>query len=312
MHYSNYLKRELASQAGSTGLLMNEPMSVHTSFKVGGPADLFVMPKTLSSLTAILDLALMHDIPYMLIGKGSNLIVSDKGIRGLVISTLHLTHTHYTGNIVTAFCGLELKKLSHSAARKGLSGLEFACGIPGSVGGAVYMNAGAYEGEISQILLNSKVLMPDKARHGGTLAENTLLDNAQHHFSYRYSAFQMNNYVHLCSTFQLHRDNKQKIESRIMEFTRAREEKQPLELPSAGSVFRRPAGYFVGQMIQKCGLRGFRMGDAAISEKHCGFIVNLGKATARDILNLISHVQNEIRNRYGVELQTEVKFVGES
>jgi UDP-N-acetylmuramate dehydrogenase len=292
-------------------LKTNEPMTLHTTFKVGGPADYFATPPTTDAFIRLILFCAESNLPYFILGKGSNLIVSDKGIRGLVISTIKLTRVVYRENQVTASCGFELIKLSRNTARRGLSGLEFACGIPGSVGGAVYMNAGAYEGEISQVLVSSQVLVLTKKDNGSITADIITLTNKEHDFSYRYSIIQNKGYIHLSSTFNLLPFNRSFIQAKIRKLTKSREEKQPLELPSAGSVFRRPQGYFTGKLIEDCGLKGFRIGDAAVSVKHCGFIVNLGNATAKDILSLIEHVQATIHKRFGVTLQTEVKFAGE-
>ncbi|MFO7659715.1 MAG: UDP-N-acetylmuramate dehydrogenase [Candidatus Cloacimonadaceae bacterium] len=309
------IDRELISAmtqaVGEHNIRFHEPMALHTTFRVGGPADIFVIIKSKKALITVLNLSLENGLPYFILGKGSNLIVSDKGIRGLVISTLKMTNVQYYDDSVVAWSGYELWKLSQSTAARGLTGLEFACGIPGTVGGAVYMNAGAYDGEISNVLTFSEVLKLDNSAPPGKMADWHALEHEDHDFSYRHSVFQDQDLIHLCSTFKLERIDKRKIKAKIIEFTRAREEKQPLELPSAGSVFRRPEGFFVGKLIQDCDLKGFRIGGAAISEKHCGFIVNLGNATSKDILALIEHVRNAVQQKFGVLLQTEVRFVGE-
>jgi UDP-N-acetylmuramate dehydrogenase len=301
----------LSQIAGSTNLLFNEPLAHHTTFKVGGPAEFFVIPASEKNLIGLVDVALDHNLPFFILGNGSNLIVSDKGIRGLVISTQKLTRVIYKDNLVTASCGIEIIKLSQNTAKRGLSGLEFACGIPGSLGGAVYMNAGAYEGEISQVLFSSRVLALSPDVKVGKKTDIITLKNEEHHFSYRHSALQEKSFIHLSSAFNLLYHNKSSIAATIRKLTKAREDKQPLDLPSAGSVFRRPQGHFTGKLIEDCGLKGFRIGDAAVSTKHCGFIVNLGKATATDIRNVINHVRSTVLERFGVELQVEVKFVGE-
>jgi UDP-N-acetylmuramate dehydrogenase len=305
------LIHELITLAGRENLLIDEPMANHTTFKVGGPADFLLRPTTIEALSNLMIYASFRELPYFVLGNGSNLIISDKGIRGLVISTRKMTHVSYRDKLVTAFCGLELTKLSHSTAERELSGLEFACGIPGTVGGAVYMNAGAYEGEISKVLVSSDALAVDEVEQPGQAAVIHTLDKNDHAFSYRHSVFQDEPLVHLSSTFKLEHRDKRKIRAEIRRFTEARAAKQPLELPSAGSVFRRPPGYYVGQLIEECGLKGFRIGDAAVSDKHCGFIVNLGHATAADIRTVISHIQKTIFERAGITLQTEVKFIGE-
>ncbi len=294
---------------GKTNLRLNEPMSEHTTFRIGGPADFYVTPTTQQALIRLLELCLKKDLPYFIMGRGSNLIISDKGIRGVVISTSELKHVIYMNDRIAANCGSDLWKLSQNSARRGLAGLEFACGIPGSVGGAVFMNAGAYNGEISKVLISSRVLEIDP--QSATPVRSRKLSLTDHFFSYRHSVFQEKSLIHLSSTFQLTKGNKESIMNEIERLTKERENKQPLELPSAGSVFRRPEGFFVGKLIQDCNLRGFRIGGAAISDKHCGFIVNMGRASAKDVLALIEHVQNTVQKRFGVLLQTEVRFVGE-
>jgi UDP-N-acetylmuramate dehydrogenase len=307
----DYILALLIRITGENNLKADEPLCMHTTFRVGGPADFFATPTSTINLISLIECALNIDLPFFILGKGSNLIISDKGFRGLVISTQKITSVVYKENQVTASCGFELIKLSNNTARRGLSGLEFACGIPGSVGGAVYMNAGAYESEINQVLVSSQVLIINKNEISKPNFEVKTLINKDHNFSYRHSILQDKDYILLSSTFCLLPHNKNSISATIRRFTHTREEKQPLELPSAGSVFRRPQGYFTGKLIEDCGLKGYRIGDAAISTKHCGFIVNLGNATAKDILAVIDHIQKTITDHYGVMLQTEVKFIGE-
>jgi UDP-N-acetylmuramate dehydrogenase len=304
---ANSLKQIISSEK----LFLKEPLSLHTTFQVGGPADYFTIPSTEKQLIDLISFCLDCNLPFFILGKGSNLIVSDKGIRGIVISTEKLKRVYYKDNLLTAGCGNEIVRLSNNSAKRGLSGLEFACGIPGSVGGAVFMNAGAYEGEICQVLLSSRVLALHPERQTGEKTEVISLSLEDHHFSYRHSVLQEKGYVHLSSIFNLLYHNKNSITATIRKLTKAREDKQPLELPSAGSVFRRPQGHFTGKLIEDCGLKGFRIGDAAVSTKHCGFIVNLGKATAADIKSVVNHVRETVLDKCGVELQVEVKFVGE-
>jgi len=303
---------ELIKVLGNENLRLDEPMSLHTTFKVGGLADIFVTPANAKMVKALLSLIYEQDIPHFILGKGSNLVVSDQGIRGIVISTHILTQTTYMDECVIVQTGLELSKLVKSTAEHGLSGLEFACGIPGSVGGAVYMNAGAYEGEISQVLCASEYLVYDASQPTHKRVTSHTISTKDHNFSYRHSIFQDKPYFHLNSTFYLKKQHKRTIKSTISQLTKAREDKQPLELPSAGSVFRRPQGFYTGKLIEDCGLKGYRIGDAAISDKHCGFVVNLGSATAHDIKALIEHIQKTVLNKCGVSLQTEIKFIGEA
>lgn len=308
---SESMLKDIQLLTGNTCLIPNADMRNYTTFKVGGVADLLVSPTSAEQLLMLLNYCFHSDLPYFILGKGSNLIVSDKGIRGLVVSTLKLDKISIKEEVVTAECGTELSKLSDLAAKHGLSGLEFSCGIPGTVGGAVFMNAGAYEGEISKVLLSSVALELDKNNNDNGPWSQLLLDNASHDFSYRHSVFQERPLVHISSSFRLKPQEPEVIQTEINYLTASRNEKQPMDMPSAGSVFRRPEGFYVGKLIQDCGLRGYRIGDAAVSDKHCGFIVNLGSASASDILALIEHIRSEVLDKFGVALQTEVRFVGE-
>lgn len=300
-------KNELITQIklllGKNNVLLNEPMSRHTTFKIGGPADIFVTPEKFYIMAKLINLLNNNSIPYFIIGKGSNLVVSDKGIRGIVISTTKMIGTRKSVNKIFAACGTELSDVCKLAANSGLSGLEFACGIPGTVGGAVYMNAGAYGGEIQQVLLFSKVL-------DTSIGVVKTIPAVKHDFSYRHSIFQDEKYILLSSAFSLKPQGKDEIKAKMDELTKSREDKQPLELPSAGSVFRRPEGHYTGKLIEECGLRGFRIGGAEVSTKHCGFIVNIGNATAQDVKDLVKHIQKTVLEKFGVSLQTEIKFVG--
>ncbi|MFO8145159.1 MAG: UDP-N-acetylmuramate dehydrogenase [Candidatus Syntrophosphaera sp.] len=286
-----------------------EPLSKHCSFKIGGPAEVFFTPESISQLIDILDFTILNKINYFILGRGSNLLISDKGVEGLIIHTTGLNKISRDENYISAYCGTKLRKLCEYARDGGLAGLEFASGIPGSVGGAVFMNAGAYDGEIKDILHCSKYLVPelkqlrssDPVRH---------LKSAEHEFSYRSSIFQKRNFIHLSSVFRLREDGPERINERMLELERRRWDKQPMDVPSGGSVFRRPEGHFTGKLIDDCGLRGYRIGDAAVSDKHCGFIVNLGAATAADVLRVIRHVQKSVFERFGVKLETELRFLG--
>lgn len=285
-------------------------MAKHTSFGIGGPADVFCVPDTQMELVMLIRYALETGTPYMILGKGSNLLVSDKGIRGMVISTEKFIKISRDENYVSAYCGATLKDLSIYSADQGLSGLEFAHGIPGSVGGAVYMNAGAYGGEIKDVLYCSKCLEPDLDKLEG-IRSIMHVRAEEHEFRYRGSSLQNRGLIHLSSVFKLTPDDPAVIKSRIADLEKQRWDKQPMEMPSAGSIFKRPEGHFTGKLVDDCGLRGYRIGDAAVSEKHCGFIVNLGKASATDVRALICHVQNTVRERFGVNLETEVRIIGE-
>ncbi|MFB3844253.1 MAG: UDP-N-acetylmuramate dehydrogenase [Candidatus Cloacimonadaceae bacterium] len=308
MSVSKNLIEQIFTLIGKDNLKINEPMRLHTTFQVGGPADLYLTPKGIRQLCALLLWLKKSQIPAFVIGRGSNLVVSDKGIRGAVINTDKLNRIRLKDDLIQAECGVNLSSLSKWSAKHRFTGLEFACGIPGSVGGAVYMNAGAYDGEISQVLESSRVLVFDVEKETYRIIN---LNWDEHAFFYRHSIFQDKPLIHLSSSFRLKTEQPEKIWAAIESYTRAREEKQPLEFPSAGSVFRRPQGYYTAKLIEECGLKGFRIGGAAVSEKHCGFIINLGNATAQDIRKVIEHIQETVYAKFGVTLQTEVKFIGE-
>ena len=286
------------------------PLKEHCSFKIGGPAEVFCTPYTQKQLVILLKFCLSHNIPYFILGKGSNLLISDKGIKGIVISTECFNKITLGRYYLSAFCGVTLKDLGNFACENGLSGLEFASGIPGSVGGAVFMNAGAYGKEIKDVLYCSRTILPTQDRIN---SKNPVLylKAEQHNFSYRHSIFQEKGLIHLSSLFNLQKDKPEDIHRRMQDLQQKRKEKQPMDLPSAGSVFKRPEGFYTGKLIEECGLRGFRIGDAAVSEKHCGFIVNLGSATAKDVYQLIQHIQKVVYKHYNVHLQTEIRILGE-
>ncbi len=286
------------------------PLRDYCSFKIGGPAEVFIQPDTQKQLIDILIYCLSNNIPYFMLGKGSNLLISDNGLKGFVISTASFTKITRDEDYISAFCGVQLKDLCEFAMNEGLSGLEFASGIPGSVGGAVFMNAGAYGGEVKDVLYCSKCLNP--TLESLTSASPILHLKAEDHaFAYRRSALQQRGLIHLSSVFHLKPDAPFAIKLRMDDLETQRKDKQPMELPSAGSVFKRPEGYFTGKLVDDCGLRGFRIGDAAVSEKHCGFIVNLGSATAKEVLQVIKHVQQTVFDSFGVCLETEIRILGE-
>lgn len=282
-------------------ILENEPMSGHTTFRIGGNADMIVIPENVEQLKTVLDFAKSKDIPVTVIGNGSDLLVSDDGIRGIVVKTTGMSEIAADGCIITAGAGALLSKTASYALSLGLTGMEFAHGIPGTVGGGVYMNAGAYGGELKDIIVKTTYLDAD-----GEVKTCT-----EHDFGYRKSVYsRYTDRIILSAVFQLQPGDKTAIEARMAELAQARRSKQPIEMPSAGSVFKRPEGYFAGKLVQDCGLRGFAIGGAQVSEKHCGFIVNKGGATAKDVLALIEHIQNEVYNKFSVKLETEVKYIG--
>lgn len=285
-------------------ILIDEPMKNHTSFKVGGPADVLVTPESYEEVVNVIKLCNENKIPYYILGRGSNLIVRDGGFRGIIIKLTKLDGIIVEAEKITVKSGVDLCKVSKIALENNLAGFEFACGIPGTVGGAVTMNAGAYNGEISQVIHSALVV--DK---NGNLIK---LNKEQLELGYRMSAIQKYNYTVMEVTFKLSYGEFEKIKARIDDLTKKREDKQPLEYPSAGSTFKRPEGYFTGQLIEESALKGFCIGGAQVSEKHAGFIINKENATAMDILNLIAHVQQVIKARYDVELHPEVRIIGEN
>lgn len=281
-----------------------EPMSKHTTFAIGGPADLYLMP-TIEHASEVLLLCKAYEVPITFIGNGSNLLVGDKGIRGAVIA---LNENISKIQVLEAerICvgaGAKLCDVAKITVAHALAGFEFASGIPGSVGGAIYMNAGAYGGEIKDIVHSVKILTRD--------GEMKILTAQEMEFSYRHSCVQKNGSLVLEVIFQLKKGNPKDIQENINELTQKREEKQPLEYPSAGSTFKRPVGYFAGKLIMDSDLRGFSVGGAQISEKHCGFVVNKGNATAQDVCNLIDEVIKIVEKKQHVTLEPEVKRIGD-
>lgn len=280
---------------------VNEPMSKHTTFKIGGTADFYVCPETKNQLKDIIERLKKESLPFIVIGNGSNLLVSDKGIEGAVISTEKLTGINISGNSIYSDAGVKLSALASEATKSSLSGLEFAAGIPGTVGGGIFMNAGAYDGEIKNIVEFVRVL-----RNGQIIDLTPDLC----FFGYRSSIFQSNGDIILGASFLLTPGDREEITAKIFELNSRRKLKQPLEFPSAGSAFKRPEGYFAGKLIEDSGLRGFSIGGAQVSEKHCGFIINKGGATASDVTELIKYIKTSVYIRYGVKLQEEIKVIG--
>lgn len=296
--------REAGLLLGQEQFFVNEPMSKHTTFNIGGPADYLLFPSNMEQLSKIFVLLKNYDIPHTILGNGSNVLVLDKGIRGAVIK-MHapMSYKRCEGNRIVAGAGAYLKHVSQFAAENGLTGMEFACGIPGSLGGAVFMNAGAYDGEMAKIVVQVKTVT-----HNGKILtyERDELD-----FGYRHSVFQHNGQAICEIVLELAPGDKESIQAKIDDFTQRRESKQPLEMPSAGSTFKRPQGYFAGTLIDETGLKGLQVGGAQISTKHAGFVVNSGNATAADVLNLIKEVQERVYAKNGIRLFPEVRIIGE-
>lgn len=284
-------------------ILKNEPMSKHTTFRIGGNADIFLSPEV-SQVSEIMALAKAYDVPVTVIGNGSNLLVGDKGIRGLVLSFgKEAESIQMDGRCMTVTAGTILAKAAAEAAKNSLTGLEFAAGIPGSLGGAIVMNAGAYGGEMKDVVVSAKVLTPE-----GEIKE---LSKDELDLSYRHSCIPEKGYIVLEAILELSHGEESEIREKMADFKNRRVEKQPLEYPSAGSTFKRPEGYFAGKLIQDANLRGYQVGGAQVSEKHCGFVINKGNATAADVLQLIQDVKRVVYDTFQVELEPEVKMIGE-
>lgn len=283
---------------------VDEPMKNHVTFRVGGPADFFVMPENGEELERVLKQCAKHEMPYYIIGNGSNLLVSDQGYRGVVIQLFRqLSHIQCEGNVIRAQAGALLSAVANRALEEGLTGFEFAAGIPGTLGGACVMNAGAYGGEMKDVLKTVTVL----TREGEFLT----LEKNELELGYRTSIIAKRDYIVLEAQIELQEGNPEQIKEVMDDLKERRITKQPLEYPSAGSTFKRPEGYFAGKLIQDTGLQGFQVGGAQVSEKHCGFVINKDQATAADIEELIRQVQDRVEEKFGVRLETEVKRLGE-
>lgn len=298
------LLARLESQLKDTEIRPHEPLSRHTSFRIGGPADLLLLPRTVSDLQAIVSLVRETGVPFTVIGNGSNLLIRDGGIRGIVMKVAdNLSRIEFQGTLGSAQAGALLAVVSRSAAVSGLAGLEFACGIPGTIGGGVMMNAGAYGGEMKDVVTRVRVVDEE-----GRLRELTA---AELQFAYRSSLLQSKPWIVADVEMELRPECHERILCQISRNQYLRESKQPLSMPSAGSVFKRPPGKFVGPMVEQLGLKGHRIGGAQVSPKHAGFIVNSGDARAADVLALIQHVREQVQAHFGVWLETEIRVIGE-
>ena len=295
---------KLQNLLGNTKVLVNEPMASHTTFRIGGPADYFVLPETVEELAGILKICKEENVPYFILGNGSNLLVGDKGFRGVVVQ-LYKNFDGMTieGTTVTAKAGAMLVRVAKESGKAGLTGLEFASGIPGTIGGAMVMNAGAYGGEMKDVVTEVTILTKD-----GKIKK---LSGEEMNFRYRGSVVEDEGYIVLEAVMELKEGNLEEIQARMAELTVQRKTKQPIEFPSAGSTFKRPEGYFAGKLIQDAGLRGFQVGGAQVSEKHCGFVINAGGATAADVMQLMKEVSDKVNAEFGVTLEPEVKRIGE-
>lgn len=282
---------------------LQERMAGHTTFRIGGPADCFIQLENETQLKGVQRYLGMAGIPFFVLGNGSNLLVNDNGYRGVILQIGRLmADISVEGRRIAAGAGATMAQVARAAAEHGLTGLEFASGIPGTVGGGAVMNAGAYGGEMAQVVEQVRVVSGD-----GEILE---LDNETMEFGYRTSSIKNHPFTVTEVVFGLERGDRQAIEARMEELAARRREKQPLEYPSAGSTFKRPEGYFAGKLIMDAGLGGFRVGGAQVSEKHCGFVVNMGDATAQDVRNVIMKVQEQVKDRFRVDLEPEVIFLG--
>lgn len=285
-------------------VLTNEPMRKHTTFRIGGPADYFVCPENIEEVQKVVCLCNEMDMPFYLLGNGSNLLVGDKGYRGIIIRLYkQMDKIEVSGTKIKAQAGALLVKVANEACKNGLTGLEFAGGIPGTLGGAVVMNAGAYGGEMKDVLEEVTVLTKE--------GEILTLNKEELELGYRTSIIGRKGYIALEVVLRLKEKNADEIRAYMNELREKRVTKQPLEYASAGSTFKRPEGHFAGQLIEKAGLRGFQVGDAQVSEKHCGFVINRGQATAKDVMDLMREVSAKVEEKFGVTLEPEVKRLGE-
>ena len=290
--------------AGTENVKLEEPLSAHTTFRIGGTADVFLTPHSQEEIRQILAVCRKEALPYFILGNGSNLLVSDEGYRGVILQIFrNLDEIRVEGNEIHASAGALLSGIAVAAKNASLTGMEFAGGIPGTLGGAVVMNAGAYGGEMKDILKEVTVLTRD--------GEIRTLPVSELELGYRTSIIQKKEYLVLGAVLELKPGEQETIAARMRELAGQRRSKQPLEYPSAGSTFKRPEGYFAGKLIMDCGLRGYRVGGAAVSEKHCGFVVNTGDASAQDVCRLMKDVSDKVLESFGVKLEPEVKFLGE-
>ena len=300
---SDEIVTRLINITGKDNVRINEPMKNHTTFKIGGPAQYYVTPESVTQIQEVVSLCRDMNIPLHVIGNGSNILVGDDGVDGVVLALFN-TFSDYEikDNVITAQAGMSLIKLAVIALREGLTGLEFASGIPGSVGGAVYMNAGAYDGQMKDVVTSVTVL--DEAGNIRILGRDEL------DMGYRTSAVAKHNMIVLQVIIELKAGDKEQIKDRMNQLSELRKQKQPLEYPSAGSTFKRPEGYFAGKLIADAGLKGYSIGGAAVSEKHAGLIVNMGGATAKDVVELTDYIKKRIIEQIGVTLELMIKKIG--
>ena len=298
------LYQSLCAVTKEENVLKDEPMRKHTTFRIGGPADYFVTPESKEEIREIIALCKKENVPYYIVGNGSNLLVGDKGYRGVILQIFKkMNQIQVEGEKITAQAGALLSKVAAAAYEASLTGFEFAAGIPGTLGGAVRMNAGAYGGEMKQVLVSADVLT--------TEGEILTIPVEELGLAYRTSVVEQKDYVVLGAQIELKKGDQKEIRAQMDDLKEKRVSKQPLEYGSAGSTFKRPEGYFAGKLIQDARLRGFRIGDAQVSEKHCGFVINRGNATAAEVMELMKQVEERVQKDAGVSLEPEVRRIGE-
>lgn len=284
-------------------ICLQEPMQKHTTFRIGGPADCFVQIENKEQLIRLQRYLKQLEMPFFMLGNGSNLLVSDKGYQGIVLQIgQKMSKIEVDGNVITAQAGAAMSQVARAALEHGLTGLEFVSGIPGTIGGGVVMNAGAYDGELSGVVTQVNVVNSE--------GECMELENDSMEFGYRTSIIRNNSFTVTEVILKLEEGDREQIRAKMEDLAARRREKQPLEYPSAGSTFKRPRGNFAGKLIMDAGLRGFQIGGAKVSEKHCGFIVNTGNATAEDVRDVISEVRKQVKERFHVDLEPEILFLG--
>ena len=294
----------ITEKIAKENILIDEPMKKHTSFKIGGNADFFVRAKDEEEVRFILETCKKNDIPLTIVGNGSNLLISDEGIRGIVLK-INIDKVLIENDTVTVGAGVPLAKLAFQLLNESLSGFEFASGIPGTIGGAIRMNAGAYGSEFKDIVIETKCMNYD--------GKIVILNNEQQKFEYRKSIFKDEKYIILETKLQLTRvEDNSVIKEKMDEFKKSRMEKQPIEFPSAGSTFKRGTDFITAKLIDECGLKGYSVGGAKVSEKHAGFVINTGNATYKDVLELISIIKYEVLKKFGKEIELEIETIGES
>ena len=299
-----FIYKQLLNILKEDKIKVDEPMKKHISFKVGGPADFLVKPETEAELSEIIKFAKKENIPFLVIGNGSNLLIKDGGIRGIVIELSdNFNNYEIEGNIIKAQSGALLSILGRNALKNSLTGFEFAAGIPGTLGGALAMNAGAYGGEMKQVIKTVRLMDTE-----GNIFE---LSNEEMKFEYRRSILTTNDYIVLSAVIELQPGNADDIKATMVDYANRRTTKQPLNFPSAGSTFKRPEGHFAAKLIDDCGLRGLTLRGAQVSDKHCGFVINSGEANAKDILDLMFIVKSTVNAKFGIMLEEEVKILGE-